>query len=67
MRGMQQTLGALVDTMVGLADYTARADTDLAALFAVGWLTAERDRLAADCEPALKEFRSAKRFWKASL
>jgi hypothetical protein len=64
MRAMQDRLGALIDTMVGLADYTARASTDRAALFAVGWLAAERDRLAADCEPVLKEFRGARRFWK---
>jgi inorganic triphosphatase YgiF len=64
MRAMQDRLGALIDTMVGLADYTARASTDPAALFAVGWLAAERDRLAKDCEPVLKDFRRAKRFWK---
>jgi triphosphatase len=63
MRAMQDRLGALIDTMVGLADYRTRADTDPAALFAVGWLAAERDRIAADCAPALKEFRRVTTFW----
>jgi inorganic triphosphatase YgiF len=64
MRKMQDRLGALVDTMIGLDDYKTRADSDPAALFAVGWLAAARERLADDCAPALAEFRRVKRFWK---
>jgi len=63
MRAMQDTLGALIDTMVGLAAYTERAASDPAALFAVGWLAARRERQVAECEPALKDFRAAKQFW----
>src|SRR6185295_13174526 len=65
MRAMQDELGRLIDTMVGLAAYTERAASDPAALFAVGWLAARREREVAQCKPALKDFRAAKRLWKS--
>jgi inorganic triphosphatase YgiF len=64
LRGMQDALGLLVDTLTGLAAYTQRAATEPAALFAVGWLAARRERLLRECEPAMAEFIAAKRFWR---
>lgn len=64
LRELQERLGALNDVAVGLAGFrTAKAD-DPHALFALGWLAARRERLLAECEPALRAVAKAKRFWK---
>ncbi len=65
LSAMQDVLGRLIDTLVGLAAYTERAATDPTALFAVGWLAARRERLLAECEAPLARFCKAERFWKA--
>jgi len=64
LRAMQEELGRLIDTMVGLESYTEHAASDPAALFAVGWLAARRERLIAECEPVLKDFSRVKGFWR---
>lgn len=64
LRELQERLGALNDVAVGLAGYRNARRDDPRDLFALGWLAARRERLAADCVPALKSVAKAKRFWK---
>lgn len=64
LRELQERLGALNDVAVGLAGYRDARRDDPRDLFALGWLAARRERLAADCRPALRAVAKAQRFWK---
>jgi triphosphatase len=64
LRELQERLGALNDVAVGLAGYRDAGRDDPRDLFALGWLAARRERLVAECVPALKAVAKAKRFWK---
>lgn len=64
LRELQERLGALNDVAVGLAGYRDARRDDPRDLFALGWLAARRERLAADCLPALRAVAKAKRFWR---
>lgn len=64
LRALQDRLGALNDVAVGLAAYRTAAAGDAASAFALGWLAAQRERLLAECAPALRDVAAARRFWK---
>ncbi len=64
LRELQERLGALNDVAVGLAGYRDAGRDDPRDLFALGWLAARRERLRAECAPALKAFAKARRCWK---
>jgi triphosphatase len=64
LRALQERLGALNDVAVGLAGFRDARRDDPRDLFALGWLAARRERLAAECLPALRAVAKAKRFWK---
>jgi inorganic triphosphatase YgiF len=64
LRELQERLGALNDVAVGLAGFREASGDDPRALFALGWLAARRERLLAECAPALRAVAKAKRFWK---
>jgi CHAD domain-containing protein len=64
LRAVQERLGELNDAVVGLAAYSASADADSRALYAVGWLGARREALIVSCAPELGAFAEVKRFWK---
>jgi inorganic triphosphatase YgiF len=61
----QDSLGRYNDLCVALATYRAAVGDDQRAWFAIGWLTARRDLLAAECVAALKRFARCDPFWKA--
>lgn len=61
---LQERLGALNDVAVALAAFRGAPADDAAAVFALGWLAARREALAADCVPAMRHFARAKRPWK---
>jgi inorganic triphosphatase YgiF len=64
LRALQDRLGVLNDVAVGLQGFRGVAAGDAAAAFALGWLAQRRERLLAECVPALETFAAAKRFWK---
>lgn len=61
---LQQQLGELNDASVALAAWRSLPDLDPSTAFALGWLVARREALAAACEPALAAFASAKTPWR---
>ena len=64
LRALQERLGTVNDVAVGIALYSAAAPADARALFALGWLAAQRERALAACKSDLKRFVGAKRFWR---
>jgi CHAD domain-containing protein len=60
----QQPLGDYNDTVVALALMRGLALQDGRAWFAVGWLTARRESLAAPCAKALKRLSRVRGFWR---
>jgi CHAD domain-containing protein len=64
LRTLQERLGALNDVAVGIALYSAAAPHDTRALFALGWLAAQREAALAACRPNLKRFLKLPRFWR---
>ena len=64
LRALQERLGTVNDVAVGIALYSAAAPADARALFALGWLAAQRERALAACKPDLKRFVGGKRFWR---
>jgi inorganic triphosphatase YgiF len=60
----QEPLGAYNDTVVALALMHRLAAQDARAWFAVGWLTARRDALAAPCAQALQPLSRLRGFWQ---
>jgi len=60
----QESLGRYNDLCVALATYRSAVGDDQRAWFAIGWLTARRDVLAAESVAALKRFARCEPFWK---
>jgi triphosphatase len=60
----QDSLGRYNDLCVALATYRSAVGDDQRAWFAIGWLTARRDVLAAEGVAALKRFARCEPFWK---
>lgn len=64
LAALQQALGALNDVSVALAAWRSGSEPDPSTAFALGWLAARREALAADCEPALAAFAASKKPWR---
>jgi CHAD domain-containing protein len=64
LRALQERLGTLNDIAVGIALYSAAAPHDTRALFALGWLAAQRERALRACRPDLQRFIELPRFWR---
>ena len=64
LRALQDRLGEINDTVVGMAAFKTAHDHDPRAWFAVGWLAARRASLLADAKPHLRRFAKARGFWK---
>jgi inorganic triphosphatase YgiF len=64
LRALQERLGTLNDVAVGIALYSAAAPHDARALFALGWLAAQREAALTACRPDLKRFIKLSRFWR---
>lgn len=65
LREAQDVLGEINDLSVALAAFRDQAANDGAALFACGWLAAQREGLLAAAPRRLKALRKAQPFWKA--
>lgn len=63
LAALQQELGALNDAAVALAAWRSIPEPNPSTAFALGWLSARREALAAACEPALAAFAAAKKPW----
>ena len=61
---VQDSLGRYNDLCIGLATYRNAVGEDPRAWFAIGWLTARRDALLAECVVKLKDFARCTPFWK---
>ena len=64
LRALQERLGTLNDVAVGISLYSAAAPHDTRALFALGWLAAQRERALRACRPDLQRFIELPRFWR---
>ena len=64
LRALQERLGAVSDAAMAAASFATRAPADPQAMFALGWLAARREALAAAATPELTAFAKADRFWK---
>jgi len=64
LRTLQETLGDLNDTAVGIAAFRPLARGDARALFALGWLAARREALLSGAAPGAAAFLEARPFWK---
>ena len=64
LRALQERLGTLNDVAVGISLYSAAAPHDTRALFALGWLAAQRERALRACRPDLQRFIEQPRFWR---
>ena len=60
----QDSLGRYNDLCVGLETYRSAVGGDSRAWFAIGWLTARRDAMAAECAATLRRFAGSKPFWR---
>jgi triphosphatase len=63
LKKVQDALGDCNDEMTALAHYSELAAQDPRALFAVGWLTADRVRCAHECGRLLRRFAKIDPFW----
>jgi triphosphatase len=63
VKKVQDVLGEYNDEMTALSHYRERAQADPRAMFAVGWLTADRERAAHDCGRLLRKLAKADPFW----
>ncbi len=61
---LQDRLGSLNDAGVAIAAFRTALSADASVVFALGWLVARRDALAAACAPALDAFAQARRPWR---
>lgn len=61
---VQDLLGEFNDMAVAHDNYLARAATTREAWFAVGWLSAEQNRIVLRAQDALTELGDAPAFWK---
>lgn len=66
LRAVLERLGTLNDVAVGIALYSAAAPADARALFALGWLAAQRDQALRDCRPEMTRLVGLPRFWRVS-
>jgi inorganic triphosphatase YgiF len=64
LRALQERLGAVSDAAMAAASFATRATADPQAMFALGWLAARREALAAAATPELTAFAKVERFWK---
>lgn len=64
LAALQQGLGELNDASVAHAALQAAPAADPSVAFALGWLSARREALAAACGPALDGFASVKKPWR---
>jgi inorganic triphosphatase YgiF len=64
LAALQERLGELNDAVVAWVALRAAPAADPAVAFALGWLSARREALAAACTPALAGFLAAKRPWR---
>ena len=64
LAALQQRLGELGDAGVASAALQAAPAGDPSVAFALGWLAARREALAADCAPALAGFAAARKPWR---
>lgn len=64
LAALQQGLGELNDASVAQAALQAAPASEPSVAFALGWLSARREALAAACGPALDGFASAKKPWR---
>jgi triphosphatase len=64
LRRLQDRLGTVNDVAVGIALVSAAAPHDARALFALGWLAAQRLQALQDCQPELADFAKLPRFWR---
>jgi inorganic triphosphatase YgiF len=63
LKKAQDALGEYNDEMTALAHYRDLAKADPRAGFAVGWLTADRERAAHECGRRLRKLAKADPFW----
>lgn len=61
---LQDRLGTLNDVGVAITAFRSASPADAAVAFALGWLVARREALAAACAPELEAFTRARRPWK---
>ncbi|PXW93666.1 CYTH domain-containing protein [Sphaerotilus hippei] len=66
LRAAQEVLGRCNDLSVARERFLSVVAQQPEAWFAVGWLSAERDRVVAEAAPILAELVEVKRFWRAS-
>lgn len=64
LKKVQEALGDYNDGMTALAHYRDRPRQDAQACLAVGWLQAQRERLARDCGRRLRKLAKADPFWR---
>jgi CHAD domain-containing protein len=64
LRDAQACLGEVNDVTLALAAFQARAPAEPLALFALGWLTSQRECLLATAPQRLAALARAPRFWK---
>lgn len=64
LAALQQGLGELNDASVAHAALQAAPASEPSVAFALGWLSARREALAAACGPALDGFASVKKPWR---
>lgn len=66
LRALQERLGAFNDMVVGAEWYASLAATDARALFALGWLVAQKEAARQACRPELDTWIAAARYWRKS-
>ena len=66
LRALQERLGAFNDMVVGAEWYASLAPTDARALFALGWLVAQKEAARQACRPELDTWIEAARYWRKS-
>lgn len=64
LNDVQDRLGAFNDAGVAIAAFRGAPTADAPVVFALGWLAARREALAAACLPALERFAQVGRPWK---
>lgn len=64
VKKVQDALGEYNDEMTALSHYREVAQTDSRALFAVGWLSADRQRVARECGRLLRKLAKTDPFWR---
>lgn len=64
LRALQERLGAFNDVVVGAEWYASGVSTDARALFALGWLVAQKEATRQACRPELEAWVAAARYWR---